>query len=111
MSAGRIAVAMSGGVDSSAAAALLQEAGEDLVGFSMQLWDQRRSATGDGEPAASRCCSTDDLYDARDVARRSNVTVIDDAKALGLLGRERVPLLVVETVYGPLLGEPAGARA
>ena len=70
MSAGRIAVAMSGGVDSSVAAAVLKEAGHDLVGFSMQLWDQRRSSAAEGEAAAGRCCSTDDLYDAREVARR-----------------------------------------
>ena len=66
-----IAVAMSGGVDSSAAAALLKEQGHDLVGFSMQLWNQRRINVGpDGEPLPSRCCSLDDLYDARVVANK-----------------------------------------
>lgn len=64
-----IAVAMSGGVDSSAAAALLQNQGFKLVGFSMQLWNQRRINVGpDGSPLPSRCCSLDDLYDARTVA-------------------------------------------
>ncbi len=64
-----IAVAMSGGVDSSAAAALLKSEGHELVGFSMQLWNQRRINVGpDGEPLPSRCCSLDDLYDARTVA-------------------------------------------
>jgi len=64
-----IAVAMSGGVDSSAAAALLKNQGHELVGFSMQLWNQRRINVGpDGEPLPSRCCSLDDLYDARTVA-------------------------------------------
>ncbi len=66
-----IAVAMSGGVDSSAAAALLKEQGHELVGFSMQLWNQRRINVGpDGEPLPSRCCSLDDLYDARVVANK-----------------------------------------
>ncbi len=64
-----IAVAMSGGVDSSTAAALLKNQGHDLVGFSMQLWNQRRINVGpEGEPLPSRCCSLDDLYDARTVA-------------------------------------------
>jgi tRNA-specific 2-thiouridylase len=64
-----IAIAMSGGVDSSTAAALLKNQGHDLVGFSMQLWNQRRINVGpDGEPLPSRCCSLDDLYDARTVA-------------------------------------------
>src|ERR671912_823229 len=66
----RIAVAMSGGVDSSAAAALLKEQGHDLVGFTMQLWNQRRNLSVDehGEGLPSRCCSLDDVYDARRVA-------------------------------------------
>ena len=66
----RIAVAMSGGVDSSAAAAILKEQGHDLVGFTMQLWNQRRGVTTDenGDPLPSRCCSLDDVYDARRVA-------------------------------------------
>jgi len=66
-----IAVAMSGGVDSSTAAALLKTEGHELVGFSMQLWDQRRINIGpNGEPLPSRCCSLDDLYDARTVATK-----------------------------------------
>ncbi len=66
----KIAVAMSGGVDSSAAAALLREQGHELVGFTMQLWNQRRGISVDenGEPLPSRCCSLDDVYDARRVA-------------------------------------------
>ena len=65
-----IAVAMSGGVDSSAAAAILKEQGHELVGFTMQLWDQRRGINTDenGDPLPSRCCSLDDVYDARRVA-------------------------------------------
>lgn len=66
----KIAVAMSGGVDSSAAAAILKEHGHELVGFTMQLWDQRRGINVDenGDPLPSRCCSLDDVYDARRVA-------------------------------------------
>jgi len=66
----KIAVAMSGGVDSSAAAAILRQQGHDLVGFTMQLWNQRRGISVDatGEPLPSRCCSLDDVYDARRVA-------------------------------------------
>lgn len=66
----KIAVAMSGGVDSSAAAALLKEQGHELVGFTMQLWNQRRGVSVDenGDPLPSRCCSLDDVYDARRVA-------------------------------------------
>jgi len=68
----RIAVAMSGGVDSSTAAALLREAGHEIIGFTMQLWDQRRNLVLDenGEPLPSRCCSLDDVYDARRVAQQ-----------------------------------------
>src|SRR5947209_7109559 len=66
----KIAVAMSGGVDSSAAAAILKEQGHELVGFTMQLWNQRRGISVDenGDPLPSRCCSLDDVYDARRVA-------------------------------------------
>jgi tRNA-specific 2-thiouridylase len=63
-----IAVAMSGGVDSSVAAALLKNQGHEVVGFTMQLWNQRRSPGPDGEARPSRCCSLDDVYDARRVA-------------------------------------------
>lgn len=67
----KIAVAMSGGVDSSAVAAILKDQGHEIVGLSMQLWNQRRINVGaDGEPLPSRCCSLDDIYDARTVATR-----------------------------------------
>ena len=64
MSSSRVVVAMSGGVDSSVAASLLHDAGHDVVGLSMQLYDQR-----EGTPHSfGRCCSLDDLHDARRVA-------------------------------------------
>lgn len=68
-----VAVAMSGGVDSSTVAALLQQQGRPVVGLTMQLWNQRRlpELQGDG-PAQHRCCSLDDVYDARAVARHLN---------------------------------------
>src|SRR5919112_433298 len=65
-----IAVAMSGGVDSSTVAALLRDQGYDLIGLTMQLWNQRRLAGHEGMPeqVQGRCCSIDDVYDARRVA-------------------------------------------
>ena len=66
----RIVVAMSGGVDSSVAAALLAEEGHDVIGLSMQLYDQR-----EGRAAFGSCCSLDDLYDARRVAALIGITM------------------------------------
>jgi tRNA-specific 2-thiouridylase len=57
---------MSGGVDSSVAAALLAEQGHDVIGLSMQLYDASEKA--DGTRAFGSCCSLDDLQDARRVA-------------------------------------------
>lgn len=72
-SKGLIAVAMSGGVDSSTVAAVLQQQGHPVVGLTMQLWNQRRlpELQGDG-PKQHRCCSLDDVYDARRVAQHLN---------------------------------------
>ena len=74
-----IAVAMSGGVDSSAVAALLRAEGHDLIGLTLQLWNQRRLAANYaslGMPETvpqGRCCSIDDVYDARRVAEHLGI--------------------------------------
>jgi tRNA-uridine 2-sulfurtransferase len=71
--AGLVAVAMSGGVDSSTVAALLLQHRRPVVGLTMQLWNQRRlpELQGNG-PAQHRCCSLDDVYDAKRVAQHLN---------------------------------------
>jgi len=64
------AVAMSGGVDSSAVAAILKERGSSVVGLTMQLWNQRRLPELDRDGShGQRCCSMDDVYDAKRVAQ------------------------------------------
>ncbi len=78
-----IAVAMSGGVDSSTVAAMLAHSGvgsagshHSVVGLTLQLWDQRRLAGRHGIPDApksGRCCSIDDVYDARRVAEHLKI--------------------------------------
>jgi len=95
----RVVVAMSGGVDSSVAAALLAEAGHDVVGLSMQLYDQR-----DPTQSFGSCCSLDDLYDARRVAavigiphyvvnfeERFRTTVVDNFVSEYAAGRTPIP--------------------
>jgi tRNA-uridine 2-sulfurtransferase len=68
---GLVAIAMSGGVDSSTVAAVLLRQGRPVVGLTMQLWNQRRlpELQGNG-PAQRRCCSLDDVYDAKRVAQQ-----------------------------------------
>ncbi len=64
----RMVVAMSGGVDSSVAAALLVQAGHEVVGVSMQLYDQQASDRRFGS-----CCTIDDVHDAKRVARHLGI--------------------------------------
>ena len=64
----RVVVAMSGGVDSSVVAALLKEQGYDVVGVTMQLYDQ-----GEAEHRPGSCCAGQDIYDARQVAARLGI--------------------------------------
>lgn len=72
--ANTIAVAMSGGVDSSTVAAILNERGQSIVGLTMQLWNQRRlPELQGGGPRQHRCCSLDDVYDARRVAEHLSI--------------------------------------
>lgn len=67
---------MSGGVDSSTAAAILARGGHTVVGLTLHLWDQTRLAGKHGipdAPKAGRCCSLDDVYDARKVAEHLGI--------------------------------------
>jgi tRNA-uridine 2-sulfurtransferase len=66
---------MSGGVDSSTVAAMLRADGHNVIGLTMQLWNQRRLAGREGMPESvqGRCCSLDDVYDARRVAQQIGI--------------------------------------
>jgi tRNA-specific 2-thiouridylase len=72
--ANTVAVAMSGGVDSSTVAAILHDRAQTIVGLTMQLWNQRRLPQLENNGRAQhRCCSHDDVYDARRVAEHLGI--------------------------------------
>ncbi|MBZ5600992.1 MAG: tRNA 2-thiouridine(34) synthase MnmA [Acidobacteriia bacterium] len=68
-----IAVAMSGGVDSSVVAGMLHRQGARVIGLTMQLWNQRRLPELATDKPTGRCCSLDDVYDARHVAQHLGI--------------------------------------
>lgn len=73
MSDNLLAVAMSGGVDSSVVAAMMSRSGRRVAGFTMQLWNQRRLPELQTGESTGRCCSLDDVYDARTVAQHLGI--------------------------------------
>jgi tRNA-uridine 2-sulfurtransferase len=68
-----VAVAMSGGVDSSVVAGMMRRDGHEVVGLTMQLWNQRRLPELQTGATTGRCCSLDDVYDARAVAQHLGI--------------------------------------
>lgn len=66
----RVVVGMSGGVDSSVAAALLAEQGYDVVGVTMRLWTEQRPEAFTGH---QQCCSIEDIDDARQAAASAGI--------------------------------------
>lgn len=101
----KIAIAMSGGVDSSVAAALLKEEGYDVFGVHMKLWSFLE--VGGNENHESGCCSLDSVYDCRlvcgklgipfytvDLSKEFNVEVIDNFKSEYINGRTPNPCVI-----------------
>lgn len=66
-----VAIAMSGGVDSSAAAALLLEQGYQVIGLTMHLWDY--AGVGGQPPHESNCCSLESIEDARAICHKLGI--------------------------------------
>lgn len=106
---GRVLVAMSGGVDSSVAAALLVEQGYEVVGVTMQVWDYSASSC-EIQEGHGTCCSSIDVDDARSVADALGIpfyvinceakfqkTVIDDFVGSYLAGKTPVPCVNCNT--------------
>ena len=73
----RVVIAMSGGVDSSVAAAILKDEGYDVIGISMQIWDysgeSHAQSGAEGSDKFGTCCSLDDINDARRVAEKLGI--------------------------------------